>query len=371
MKTVIRIFGVVLVVSLFFSVAPPTQGFMIFEHQNKFEAKVLIHKVHDAQWQIGYRFASHCPVEFRKAEDSLKQLVVDVLRVWLQPLRDISAEPIVDDFQLLLQPDYDGTVDRVPPGLDTRITFLCEKGFSYARIRFAGMRFPRCPDIFIRAGIVIDRGYISHIVHELGHAFGLADTYNYKGDDQNTGGLARTRGTQPSAVMAGMSGTTPKRKPPYIKEDDRKGIIWLYKHTYENQPLDDCFFPDYVFEPDPAGCRPKYPLIYEIKHGHYLDREEILDQDPNLDINARDVNGRTALHYAVMYKRRPVVKKLLARADLSPYLRDKEGKTAADIAKETGQDDIAAQILAHPRALSVSPKGNTIAVTWGELKGRR
>ena len=90
---------------------------------------------------------------------------------------------------------------------------------------------------------------------------------------------------------------------------------------------------------------------------------------PNLDINARDINGRTALHYAVMYKRRPVVKKLLARPDLSPYLRDKGGKTAADLATEAGHDDIVELILAHPRALSVSPKGNTIAVTWGELKG--
>ena len=145
MKKVIRIFGLAVVVSLFFSVAPPTQGFMIFDHQGEFQAKVLIHKVHDAQWQIGYRFASHCPAEFREEEDRLKQIVVDVLRVWLQPLREISAQPIVDDFQLLLQPDYDGTEDRVPLGLDTRITFLCEKGFSYAWIRSAGMRFPQWP----------------------------------------------------------------------------------------------------------------------------------------------------------------------------------------------------------------------------------
>ena len=382
MKTVNRIFGLVLVVSLFFSVASPTQGFMIFDHQGRTRTKILIHRVHDAQWQIGYRFASHCPAEFRKEEDKLKQLITASLRVWLQPLREISAEPIVDDFhlmlqpdcagtkdRLLLQPDCDGTEDRVPSGLETRITFLCEKGNSYAWIQSAGMRFPQWPDVFIRKGVIIDKAYILNIVHELGHAFGLADTYNYKGDDQNTGGLAETRGMQPSAVMAGMSGTTPKREPPYIKEDDRKGIIWLYKFTYENQLLDDCLFPDYVFEEDPAGCRPKYPLIHEVKYGHYLDREEILEQDPNLNINARDINGRTALHYAAMYKQLPVVKKLLARPDLSPYLRDKQGKTATDTAKEAGHDDIVELILAHPRALSVSPKGNTIAVTWGGVEG--
>ena len=369
MKKVNRIFGLVLVVSLFFSVAPPTQGFMIFDHQGRTRTKVLIHRVHDAQWQVGYRFASHCPAEFRKEEDNLKQIVVDVLRVWLQPLREISAEPIVDDFQLLLQPDYDGTEDRVPSGLETRITFLCEEGFSYARIRSAGMRFPQWPDVYIRRGIVIDKNYISAVTHELGHAFGLADTYNYEGDDQSTGGLADTRGMQPSAEMAALSKC--RAEDPCIEEDDRKGIIWLYKFTYENQPLNDCLFLDYVFEENPAGCRPKYPLIHEIKYGDYLTREWILDEDPNLDINARDINGRTALHYAAMYKQLPVVKKLLARPDLSPYLRDKQGKTAADLATEAGHDDIVELILAHPRALSVSPKGKKIAVTWGELKGRR
>ena len=80
---------------------------------------------------------------------------------------------------------------------------------------------------------------------------------------------------KPSSLMAAMSGTTPRRDPPYIKEDDRKGIIWLYKFTYENQPLNDCLFLDYVYEPNPAGCRPKYPLIHEIKYGHYLSREWI------------------------------------------------------------------------------------------------
>ena len=181
--------------------------------------------------------------------------------------------------------------------------------------------------------------------------------------------LADTRGMQPASAMAVMFKC--RAEDPCIEEDDRKGIIWLYKFTYENQPLNDCLFPDYVFEEDPAGCRPKYPLIHEIKYGHYLTREWILDEDPTLDINARDINGRTALHYAAMYKQRQVVKKLLARPDLSPYLRDKQGKTAADLATEAGHDDIVELILAHPRALSVSPKGKKIAVTWGELKGRR
>ena len=123
MKKVIRIFGVVLVVSLFFSVAPPTQGFMIFDHhESKLGTKVLIHKVHDAQWQIDYRFASRCPAEFRKegATDSSRDSRTDALRVWLQPLREISAQPIVDDFLFQRQEDYDGVAKvEVPARKDT------------------------------------------------------------------------------------------------------------------------------------------------------------------------------------------------------------------------------------------------------------
>ena len=117
------------------------------------------------------------------------------------------------------------------------------------------------------------------IVHELGHAFGLADTYNYKEHHQSTGGLGRYKGH--ATIIAGVwhpcPAPRPRRDPPYIKEDDRKGIIWLYKYTYENQPLDDCLFLDYVFEVDPVraelgwgGCRPKYPLIHELKYGASL-----------------------------------------------------------------------------------------------------
>ena len=52
-----------------------------------------------------------------------------------------------------------------------------------------------------------------------------------------------------------------------IAVDDINGILWLYKHIHEGLPLEDCFFPDYELEEEPHGCRPKYPLIFEIKQG--------------------------------------------------------------------------------------------------------
>ena len=377
MKTVIRIFGVVVLVSLFFSVAPTTQGFMAFQHESKLGKNVLIQKVHAAQWRIDYRFTSWCPAEFRKEEERLIGMFTEGLRVWLQPLREISAKPIVDDFIFLRQEDFDGVASKVPAGKDARISFLCEEGFSRAHTSMDDQ-----PEISMRRSLVVDDKWYLTIVHELGHAFGLADTYNYKEHHQSSGGLAKTRGTQPSSLMSGVPLTSPRRDLPYIKEDDRKGIIWLYKYFYENQLVEDCFFPDYVYEADPVraelgwgGCRPKHPLIYEVTYGADVIAARILDQDPTLDINARDVNGRTALHYAVTYGHRWQVKevldKLLKRADIKLHLRDKGGKTAAELAKEAGYDDIAERLLAHPRALSVSPKGQKIAVTWGELKRGR
>ena len=366
LKRLYSILGIGLMVSLFFSIVLPTHGFIAYQHKGIFDKNVLIRKVHDAQWQIGYRFASSCPAEFREEEDRLKQLIVDVLRLWLQPLREISAKPIVDDFHLLLQNDFkenereNAKDTQALLALDARITFLCKRGFSYVNTG------ARPPDVYMR-GEVVREPLIYVTVHELGHAFGMADTYVHpdKPENKSSGGLAGTLGTQPSSIMA-VKGE--RRDHPYIKEDDKRGIIWLYKYIYEGQTLKDCFFPDYVFEADPAGCRPKYPLLYELKYGDRDTARRILEDDPTLDVNGRDAVGRTALHYAVMYEYWPVVRKLLARPDLSPYLRDKEGKTAADIAREMRRGDISILIHNHPRALSVSPKGKKIAVTWGELK---
>ena len=88
------------------------------------------------------------------------------------------------------------------------------------------------------------------------------------------------------------------------------------------------FFSDYVFEEDPRGCVPKYPLIFEIKHGLPKYVLQLLDEDPQIDVNAQDENGRTALHYyAAMYEKEEVVKVLLAHKDIKPALKDKQGDT--------------------------------------------
>ena len=87
--------------------------------------------------------------------------------------------------------------------------------------------------------------FLNLLAHELGHAFGMYDTYTI-GVLVSTGGLASTEGKQPSSIMAAQPGLPRPRPFPYLKEDDKNGIIWLYKYYHENQPAGDCFFPDHV-----------------------------------------------------------------------------------------------------------------------------
>ena len=135
--------------------------------------------------------------------------------------------------------------------------------------------------------------FLDVLAHELGHAFGMYDTYT-RGVMVSTGGLAGTEGQQPSSIMAAMPGLPRPRPFPYLKEDDKNGIIWLYKYYHEGQPAGDCFFPDHVPVENVLGltglrsCEPRYPLIFEVKHGSRRNVLTILHDDPNLDLNGRD-----------------------------------------------------------------------------------
>ena len=157
--------------------------------------------------------------------------------------------------------------------------------------------------------------------------------------------------------------------------DDINGTIWLYKHIYEGQPLKDCFFPDYEFEEFPVGCRPKFPLIFELKYGSTINNAKewyalrIIGEDQNLDVNAQDADGMTALHYAVMLELDKVVKELLAQKNIKPFLHNQHGHSALQIARENKLDRIITLLLRHPLTLPVNPKGK-LATSWGHLKKR-
>ena len=351
MKKVRYIFSVLLVVCLLFSAMPVGDGFIVLSFGLQLEGlKILITKVHEPEWKIAYRYGVDCKPEDRQNDEALKEAISASLRAWLEPLKELNPDrPIVDKFVYELQPDHDPNAPTELDNLegwravDLRVAFVCTQERSRARI---GRLYS--PDLIIRRGTEVTPLMIYTIIHELGHAFGLADTYQRPGFMRSRGGLDWTSGNQPSSMMT-MVGYSESKTQIHINEDDKRGIVWLYKYFYENLASDDSFFSDYVFEEEPRGCIAKHPLIFETKHNHPRYALQLLKDDPTIDVNAQDVGGMTALHYAVMYEKETVVKALLAHEDIKPSLKNKQGETPFDIALATNNTAIIEMFPEPPR----------------------
>ena len=95
----------------------------------------------------------------------------------------------------------------------------------------------------------------------------------------------------------------------------------------------------------------------------------VINLPPNNDINvnAQAKDGMTALHHAVRHELTEAVEALLAHEDILPFLRDTQGHSALQIARENKLDGMIRLLLEHPLTLPVNPKGK-LATTWGHLK---
>lgn len=368
-------FALIVMCGLFFSRTPITHGFRakVFTTTN-----ILLDVIDKPQWRIGYNFTVGCPAAFRKTEAELKEIILKSVPVWLEPLRKrYPDKQFTDDFLLVRMPDVEVCKSEVFHNLidevDLRIVFDCSGDIGESRYMAAIKENKAVPGICMRVpgeiGEHAMRATFSTLVHEVGHAFGLADTY-VDPPRVSTGGLAGTTGRHPSSVMASMVCFEPGQ----IAEDDKNGIIWLYKWLYEDQPFKDCFFPDYHFVPGwPGGCEPKYPLIFEAKHGCFPSVELILGDDPRLDLNARDSSGFTALHHAVQRLDAKMVEALLAKPGIKVNLLNTHKRTPAQLALTLHQRHLVKMINAHPSsklpsvAWDIAPKGK-LTTTWGHLK---
>ncbi len=291
---------------------------------------ILMRRVHKERWDISYRYGDDCSAEKRSNAKALEQAIGTALQLWLQPVRELNTtDPVVNDFRYRQNADLSSS--------DLRVTFHCIDGRSNARLSNT-----HPPEVFLREGTTVNSRLISSLTHEIGHAFGLDDTYltGLHIPPTSTGGLSSTVGKQPPSIMSSHLSHSYRDGKIRLVEDDKRGIIWLYKFLYEDLDHEDCFFPDYVLEKAPLGCRPKYPLIFEVKHSPPRYALQLLKDDPKIDINAQDNGGMTALHYAVIYKRTEIVERLLARRDIEPALRNKQGQRALDIAQQANLTDM-------------------------------
>ena len=179
---------------LLLSITPAAQGFIALEHERGWRPDIMVDKVHELHWDVAYSYDYECRPEKRNNDKALTAAVTEALQMWLQPLRDYAKRPIVNDFRYRLSANRHAG--------DLTIIFRCQQGRSGAAI---GRGIP--PYINLSAGIKVTPAFMSVLVHEMGHTFGLADTYLPVGDwgnpELDKGGDDATKGTQPSSIMAG------------------------------------------------------------------------------------------------------------------------------------------------------------------------
>ena len=298
----------------------------------------LVGDVKEPSWLIHYGFSDNAlcrssdVADPEKFEQQLRDSTLKAIKIWLQPLRELDTD-IVDDFTLT-RVDTEkytygaATLTRLVQGKarpHLKVVFYCKvKGqteYPYSTGGGGGVSMRHIynqASLFPRNKMSDEHMFMmTTMLHELGHVFGLADTYaNANPEQQNMGtslggGGSRgrhdtsdsehTRGKQPLAIMgvANLLGVDPE---PFITADDAEGIRWLYRLDQNNVSVDEC--PEnYVIEPETKGCLPRYPLMFAIRNAD-VQRAQAMLQDSSIDINACDQYGRNALFYAQQHERR-------------------------------------------------------------------
>ena len=351
-KTMSLYLTVGLAVWLWLGALPATEGFRASDHPRQVPEHIrrtfnnLIRRVHKEQWVIGYVYMDNCPPWSRKNGQAIEEAITKSLNAWLQPVRDLNTgKPVVADFR------YEHKLEIALADFklyDLRIYFYCDFDKSHASV-LADEDHP--PALLMHRGTRVDDQFAYSLLHEIGHAFGLLDTYirphlTLEELRVSRGGLARTIGHHPASIMAGWN--VPRPVGSAVSQDDANGIVWLYKFYHEDLALEDCIFPDYELEQSPDGCRPKYPLLFEIKH-NFEERYAIfvIDEDENTDVNAKDGDGMTALQYAVKKGYPKLVDRLLAFENIEVNLQDGNGLTALHHAVLERNQQAVRALLAH------------------------
>ena len=264
---------------------------------------ILIKRVHEEHWDIFYGFHEDCPDSFKTEENYriLREKLKEGIRIWLAPLREITDRPIVDKFVFYKSTETDPYRAENDPHVEHEIavTFSCRKGLSSAD------RLGRKVLMMVKANGRNSVGFgnlpygVITLLHELGHAFDLADTYvgNRGFTPPSSGTYLRTIGNQPKSVMSGNYCV----RQGGLCLDDKRAIQWLYRYHWEGLDPTDCP-PEFVYEEltwgrKVGGCVYKHPLLIELRQRHLDNIKKLLAHDTNLKINAQDEHGYAALHY--------------------------------------------------------------------------
>ena len=286
----------------------------------------------NAGWLFAYGFDQSCD-GVNTREEELKQVINDTMRKWLQPIKSITNKEIVDNFyyQLFLTKRRDNVMKGMSSGLAIPATedrqfhwqfiFYCavrrglvshlntkgeihitlwteSEGNLTASLKDGGLRI-KIPD----SNIIIDQDMQHTVLHEVGHAFSLGDTYISLGGELEG---------QPMSVMSSNI-FHDKDGNVILSRDDIVGIRYFYR--YHNDPEERGKYRRAIktLPADYSGSTPAYPAIFEVKQAyhHYVYHgnsyliaglKDALRTTYFIDrqrINAHDSTGIALLHYLV------------------------------------------------------------------------
>lgn len=371
----------------------------------------------DAGWFFAYGFDRSCVGPRARGvwvgqrlwlprPEEIQQLISWAMRTWLRPIKDATNEKIVDNFYYERFPTVRRSVEekkaiQVSEKRDvSRLVFpstVDNNKFHWRFIFYCAVRVGLLSHVNgqAEAHILLWLPFAENkqdakftTLHEVGHAFGLSDTYSHSGGEM---------GGQPMSVMSSTL-FHDKEGELILGRDDAVGIIDLYqrrhgkdrvlpedyKDGYFGLPsyqavfevsqayyhyiyhgntnliadLKDAFKQQYVFsrqglnEIDNKGYA---VLHYFINFGHLLLKrqapEEVLkgwlegfksvlnESITNVNIQT-EPEGNTPLHLATMHGYIPALKVLLAHKGIDKSIVNARGKTALDYATEKGLQEI-------------------------------
>ena len=321
----------------------------------------LIKKVHNPKITIDYGFSdnNYCNGRFSDRKQQIKDSISKSLRVWLAPLADKGD--IVDSFEYrhrkthkaIIQTDFNhGTRRKFKYTLwvfgkpDMSIIFYCQLGRSYA-LSVTHPQIHMYKKREVKMGVVSDRKQYSltTLHHEIGHAFGLGDTYVDPREESSwghrynvsDGGDTRTVGRQPISVMnLHYLAALDSARELQLGDDDIAGVKWLYNY-HVAKTIDSNHCPaDYLYEDSTQGCAPRYPLIFAVKQNNFDAVDRMLSDDLTIKLDQQDELGNTALHYAANAKKLHggYLYDYLIVTGANTKLKNNKGETPQDLAGE-------------------------------------
>ena len=271
---------------------------------------ILMKRVHEDHWDVFYQVDDSCPASRKSANtyQILREHLEKAIKAWLAPLREIADRPIVN--KLIFHKNEGHQRGEIS------VIFECEKGLSMAQVINRNITI-RETSFNSSVWITPDLPYLaSSFLHELGHAFDLADTYISTVGffaAPSSGGPAHTIGSQPQSVMSSRGCKIENED--VLCLDDKRAIQWLYRYHYQGLELTDCP-PEFVYEEvvdkgiKVGGCVYRQPLIIEARQKHLGGVLRLFNDNSDIKINDQDKLGNTALHYIATFPLEDTVRAL-------------------------------------------------------------